>query len=236
LAFKAASLVIAKIKTDVSKLVGIQSPLPEIPLESRKLPNVTKIGSVDFTILSRHDEQVEYRYLYHARITSTGEEIYVKFTQQYSRELHEFCAGKGLAPKLLGFDRLPGGWFALAMEKIDTVDLAHVESSRLDVCKQEIRDLVRDFHAKGLVHGDLRPPNFIFTKGSPTRMLLVDFDWGGKEKEVFFPCGQLADGLRGMDNDRHDRLDQPIKKEDDERVLEMTFKRMDKPAPRASRT
>ena len=34
-------------------------------------------------------------------------------------------------------------------------------------------------------HGDLRGPNFIV---SGKRVILLDFDWGGEEGEVFYPA------------------------------------------------
>ena len=230
LAFKAASIVVAKIQADVLKY--IQKPPRAIQFESRQFPSVIEISSataplsqpkpIRFTLSERHGGTTS-RNLYHA-VTSTGREIFVKFTQRYSRELHDFCARKLLAPELLGFERLPGGWFALAMEKVPTVDVSKI-GSRLqsDVWKEIIRNLVDEFHKEGLVHGDLRPPNFIFTAATPHRMLLIDFDWGGKEKEVFFPPGKLAEGLR----DEYDRLDQPITKQDDNRVLLATFRWLD---------
>ena len=228
LAFKAASIVISKIQTDVLRLV--EKTPPEIPLELRGLPSVTgikKVGStssrIEFALKNRHDTTNPYRNLYHAQLIPTGQGIYVKFTRQYSHELHTFCAERGLAPELLGFEQLPGGWFALAMEKVDTVDLRDIGPLlELDTWKQKIRKLVDDFHQEGLVHGDLRLANFIFTKATPRRMLLVDFDWGGKEKEVYFPRGELAKELRAQDG-QHDCLDRPITKEDDNRVFEWTF-------------
>ena len=237
LAFKAASIVLAKIQTDVSRLVqeALQGTLQEIPFATRALPSVTEIQAIDqslqpieFTLLRRHDTTVDYRNLYHARMTSTGKEIYIKFTRQYSRVLHLFCSQRGLAPNLLGFQQLPGGWFALAMEKVDVVDLSMVDSfpERLGIWKQKIRKLVDDFHQEDLVHGDLRLANFIFTNDSPCRMLLVDFDWGGKAAEVCFPRGELAEDLR-VEGGQDDRLDRPITKEDDDRVLAVTFKRLD---------
>ena len=228
LAFKAASIVIAKIQVDVSNLVDIQRTLPEIPPESRQLPSVSKIGAIEFTLLGRHDSQIGYRNLYYTLLTPTREPIYVKFTQRYSQELHEFCQREGLAPKLLGFDHLPGGWYALAMEMIDIVAPERLKSfSELDAWKQKIQKLVQGFHEQGLVHGDLRLPNFLFTRSSPTKVFLIDFDWGGKEGEVYFPRGKLADGLRG-ESDQYDRLDQPITKEDDDQVLKMTFEELDR--------
>jgi hypothetical protein len=236
LAFKAASIVIAKIEADVARLVR-ETP-PRIPLGSCKLPSVTGIKAVapssssriNFTLVDRYDEKVEHRNLYHARLTSTDEEIYVKFTERYSFDLHVFCTKRGLAPELLGFEQIPGGWFALAMKKIDIIDPREIKPcdfSGLDTWKKDIRKLVEDFHSEGLVHGDLRLPNFIFTKDTPHRMLLIDFDWGGKEKEVFFPRGKLAFELSAQDG-QDGCLDRPITREDDDRVLAGTFRLLDK--------
>ena len=230
LAFKAASIVIAKIQADVRKL--IQKPPKAIPLEFRSFPSVTEIKKVtlspepiSFRLVGRQDDN-PFRNLYHA-FTSEGDEIYVKFTERYSRDLHVFCAGRGLAPELLGFERLPGGWFAVAMKKIWNAEPLKIESLQIDTWKRDIRKLVDAFHEEGLVHGDLRPPNFIFTVAIPPKMLLIDFDWGGKAGEVCFPRGKLVKGLRG---DGRYCLDQPITREDDNRVLLETFKWLDKQA------
>ena len=40
------------------------------------------------------------------------------------------------------------------------------------------------FHEKDLVHSDLRDVNIICENDS---MMLVDFDWGGKERDVSYP-------------------------------------------------
>lgn len=154
------------------------------------------------------------RDIYVARLSPTDTEIIVKFTRRYSTELHTFCAEQGFSPKLLGFERLPGGWFAVAMEKVDTVELEKVScSSELNTWKKEIRNLVDDFHAHGLVHGDLRLENFIFAaSGNRRKMLLVDFDWGGKAGEVEFPFKLLPPGLQ---------------REGDGRVFAETFRALD---------
>jgi hypothetical protein len=145
--------------------------------------------------------------LYHARIVSPGllkgNAVYVKFSQRYSVELHEFCSSMLLAPRIIGFQQLSGGWFAVVMEKIDTVDHRIIESfPEAGKWKKDIKALVDGFHAENLVHGDLRLVNFVFTKSdNPRKMLLVDFDWGGKEGEVVFPHELLNEEL-GVSNDR----------------------------------
>ena len=77
--------------------------------------------------------------------------------------------------------RTAGGWYVVVMEKIDEAD----------------------FHGKGLVvHGGLRLANFVFAESDGTRkMLLVDFDWGGKEGVAAFPPTILNDEL-GVQNSR----------------------------------
>ena len=231
LAFKAASIVLAKIQADVTKFS--QNPPDDIAAESRRFPSVTEINSVNhpgstrvkFKILSRYD-QVEHHHLYLAELAE-GQQIYVKFTQRYSRELHSFCAKRGLAPKLLGFELLPGGWFAVAMEKVDTVQLGEIESiSGFDRWKRDIRELVGDFHDIGLVHGDLRLVNFVFTGSKPCRLILVDFDWGGKEGEVYFPRGDLSEDLYADEAQRL-CLDRPITKKHDDWVLARMFQKLD---------
>lgn len=245
LAFKAASIVIAKLQADAKQLLQ-KTRLHTIPFELRGLPGITSIKAlptstspspprIEFTLLRRYDQTVVYRNLYDARLGSADEQmdeqIYVKFTQQYSCNLHVFCAKRGLAPELLGFERLTGGWFALAMKKIDTIDPREIKSfSELETWKKEIRSLVEDFHREGLVHGDLRPANFIFTKDkNPRRMLLVDFDWGGGVGKAFFPRGELAEELQ-VPNDRLKRL---ITKEHDDQVLAWTFTWLDQLATQA---
>jgi tRNA A-37 threonylcarbamoyl transferase component Bud32 len=97
--------------------------------------------------------------------------------------LHCFCVNQELAPKLLGFKKLTGGWIAVAMEKVDTVEVHELQKSKflsqLDTWKKEIEGLVEGFHEQGFVHGDLRLANFIFTNTNPPKMLLVDFNWRG---------------------------------------------------------
>ena len=112
------------------------------------------------------------------------------------------------------------------MEKVDTVELQKVSpSSELNTWEKEIRNLVDDFHAHGLVHGDLRLENFIFAaSGNPRKMMLVDFDWGGKAGEVEFLFKLLPPGLQ---REGDVRLGPPITKGDDDRVLAETFRALD---------
>jgi len=239
LAFKAASIVFSQIQTDVDNLLRVLKgpPVDWPPVVTTKtgyFPSITEIDietatfpkpqpeKIKFFLESRHDS-VEHRHLYHACLVSptspqTERAIYVKFSQRYSVELHRFCASKGLAPKVFGFQQLSGGWFAVAMEKIDTLDYKRIASfPRPEEWERSLKALVDEFHRKGFVHGDLRLANFVFTKSdNPRRVLLVDFDWGGKDGEVVFPHERLNEELGVPNNHLRDRQ---ITKDHDRRCL-----------------
>ena len=75
------------------------------------------------------------------------------------------------------------------------------------------------FHEKDLVHSDLRDVNIICENDS---MMLVDFDWGGKEGDVSYPTLNLnAELLEGRVTG-----DLCIMKEDDRQVLKNTLARL----------
>jgi len=242
LAFKAASIVFSKIRTDIDELLKVLKvpsadcppvlavpiyPYPsvtEIDVEVGAIPNL-QLKKIRFVLERRHDD-VDHRHLYHARldlpISSDLKHIYVKFSQRYSVDLHRFCVSQGLAPKLLGFQQLSGGWFVVAMEKIDSVAVEKITSfPEVEEWKKDIQALMGGFHQKDLVHGDLRLANFIFTKSeNPRRMLLVDFDWGGKEGEVVYPSKLLNPEL-GVPNKK--LRDRKITKDYDRKCLERVF-------------
>src|SRR5258708_37035940 len=79
------------------------------------------------------------------------------------------------------------------------------------------------FHKHDFVHGDLREPN-ILCDGD--RVKLIDFDWGGKVDEAYYPSPQLCSEL----TDGRDAPDLKITKEDDIRVLGNTCKKLEQEA------
>jgi hypothetical protein len=122
-----------------------------------------------------------------------GKLVLVKFVRSYSKDLHEHCAALNLAPLLLGFEKLPGDWLMVVMEFM--TDGYRVFSTLKDLppsiftqIRQMVTDLVTSFHAKNLVHGDIRDTNLLVrVKDGTVEMKLIDFDWGGKEGEVRYP-------------------------------------------------
>lgn len=221
-AFTAASVLLAHIKKEAMKLVI--NPPSQIERSSRILPPISSLHDptsdthIKFTILELFSSTVINRHLYIAKMID-GKKILVKFTRQYSYDLHTFCAKLGCAPPLLGFQRLPGGFFGIAMEFINDAvqisDSPYVEKHREWVSWLE--ELVKSFHKAELVHGDLRSPNIICNKNGP---MVIDFDWAGKVGEVSYPPGPLNPEL----TDGRESNDLKITKDDDLRVLHKTLK------------
>ena len=245
LAFKTARIVLAEIQDHVQNILqafdGPDAGWPPVMTAERScFPSITEIDieagafpgtrseKIKFILESRHDN-VQDRWLYHARLVSptpSDEGIYVKFSQRYSVELHRFCAEQRLAPRILGFQELHGGWFVVAMEKVDTEDPNNITTFPEAVeWKKNIEELVSGFHQKGFVHGDLRMANFVFTKSDkPRRMILIDFDWGGKDGEVEFPHEKLIEGLGVSNSQLYGRK---IKKEHDLKCFEKVIEWLD---------
>ncbi|KAF8554451.1 hypothetical protein OG21DRAFT_1484651 [Imleria badia] len=220
-AFTAASVLLACIHQDAKRFIETPSRLSLTG--RRRLPYISSLfdpdsrSRIEFHIVDPFSSGLD-RFLYIAR-TSKGE-IIVKFTRRYSYDLHTFCAGKGFAPKLLGFERLPGGFFGVAMELFeDASPFTAARGPKTAEWKKELKKLVNSFHDVGLVHGDLRSPN-ILCDGN--KVMLVDFDWGGKQGEVSYPKCKLN---RELENERN-MTNLKITFADDRRVLEKTLDRV----------
>ena len=113
--------------------------------------------------------------------------ICIKFVRRYSSEAHLFCASRGFAPKLKGFDKLAGGWYMVVMENISD-DYRQAETSAdLVNCRDDIARHLGEFHQHHYVHGDIRITNVMVRKDGKAGFMLVDFDWAGTIGEVRYP-------------------------------------------------
>jgi hypothetical protein len=225
-AFTAASVLQAHILEDALKLRDARTSGTAKSLGvPRRCPAISKLlvspGTqtyLSFKNLAPFDDRAN-RLLYMAeRWDGTGN-ILIKFARQYSIELHSYCANKGHAPLMLGYERLPGGWYGVAMEFVDpstSITKSDVLVDHLDRWKTELGHLLNGFHAKDLVHGDLRDANII-CKGES--VMLVDFDWGGRVGEALYPTLELNPEL--LDGRTSDGFD--ITKDDDVWVLKKTM-------------
>jgi hypothetical protein len=201
-----------------------------IPADVHLFPAVSKLRkylpSSDeyfaFEIQCFFPNRQPYHFTYLAEIGANKQLVLIKFSRRYSIELHAFCAKSGHAPQILAFEQLPGGWFAVAMEYIESCDPI-TDSSLLPAHQNcwmtELQDLMDSFHENDFVHDDLWDANIICKNDS---VMLIDFDWGGKEGEASYPMWNLNDELlKGRVS-----IDLTIGKEDDRQVLKNTLAKL----------
>lgn len=249
LAFKAASVLQVHIIKDSQKLIEAQKqkllsdpatmgiPTTTLPhhypmistlpvSEYATSPGTGNSNYLTFEICGLLNDNVHNCLLYKANLKRPGiddlELILIKFARRYSIDLHSFCAKAGHAPLILGYGRLPGGWYAVAMEYVrpgTSITKSDLCTTQGDRWTEELESLVAGFHAEELVHGDLRDANII-CKGDS--VVLVDFDWGGKVGKVSYPTLELnPELLKGRTSDSLE-----ITKDDDMRVLTKTLSKL----------
>ena len=176
-------------------------PTGDLPADSRYFPSITTY---------RHDDKlINFEYvgflencpdcttLHARRTTEPAQDIVVKFVDRYGERAHRLLADVGLAPKLFFCgspclrDEDPSYWSLsmVIMEYIDGKTLAQVKEEMNAQMKEKVRlglkralDLLHD---KGLVFGDLRPPNVMVTKAHEVK--LIDFNWAGEKGQAKYP-------------------------------------------------
>ncbi|PVF94707.1 hypothetical protein CPB86DRAFT_712672 [Serendipita vermifera] len=122
----------------------------------------------------------------HDRLPST---LVVKFCRKYPKEVHLLCSKLEIAPKLYGFQPLPGGWYMVIMEYMaDYTPLSDVEAPS-PLTNQQIRTAMQVMHEAGIAHGDLRPSNILVSKDLSIgrHIVFVDWDWSGEAGKVTYP-------------------------------------------------
>ena len=128
--------------------------------------------------------------------------VTVKFTAKYNQDAHRRLAEVGLAPKLWFCERIAdvGGLYVVVMDYVEHPPysgLDDITSLRSDYpgVIHSLRRAVQLLHEDDLVFGDLRKPNILVCgKGSDASVMLVDFDWCGKEGEARYPSDILLQG------------------------------------------
>ena len=121
-----------------------------------------------------------------------GEEVtpvVVKFAYKYSEEGHRLLAEASQAPRL-HYCRLEES-AAMWVVVMDYVRGAAVEGVLTNPAHiASLRSAITTLHKHGLVFGDLRRPNVLL---HGDRVMLIDFDWCGKEGEATYPSDILLE-------------------------------------------
>lgn len=153
--------------------------------------------------------------------------ICIKFVRQYSKAAHEHCALLKRAPILYGFEKLPGGWLMVVMEKLDPNlyrtfynRRSEFNSTQYGEIQNALRSCVVDLHKADMVHGDIRGCNFLIHKDDLTDIKLIDFDWAGEVGIVRYPMNVGHIDIARPDDARDGQL---VTKEHDLQMITFLF-------------
>ncbi|KAJ3812869.1 hypothetical protein F5876DRAFT_63652 [Lentinula aff. lateritia] len=175
---------------DLGKLYDNPPPLnPLFPVQHEyPYPRRFKCGNqvITFTYLKRVDP---IRLVFEVE-TEEKKLLYIKYTQRYGVEAHRKAHEFGIAPELLAYDdTLPGCWKMVVMEPIPK---GYMETDSIKGGEEQGRvqavviAKMRPYFDEGFVHSDLRAAN-IFVDGERQNIMVIDYDWAGRNKEVAYP-------------------------------------------------
>ena len=121
----------------------------------------------------------EVNWLYEAT-RDDGVEV-VKFVRgRYGEAVYKHLASFNFAPKLFTCRLLPGGWYAVVIEKLKSSCVSFSNKA-----KQSLKTAVKKMHEFNYVHGALRDQNIIVMDDETVR--IVDFDWADTEGTTTYP-------------------------------------------------
>lgn len=140
--------------------------------------------------------------LYVATLPATKQDVIVKFTARYSEEAHRLLAKAQLAPTLHYCEQVMGDLFMIVMDRVDGTSIWQLQQDKSPisaVVPTKVVEAVGILHANNIVHGDLRDPNILYSESNES-VMLVDFDWPGKDGEGTYPAtlNRSADWAQGV--------------------------------------
>ena len=140
-----------------------------------------------------YEKQIDQKTVFVAHLRDNPEDkIFVKFTRCYGEDAHRAAHARGFAPKLRAVERFQDGWIMVVM---DDVSHQYCEIERRPLEKnvyKAVQQALVELHGEGFVHGDLREANIMVKRDGVDSeglhdIILVDFDWAGKEGSVRYP-------------------------------------------------
>lgn len=157
-----------------------QASAPAIDLDRLSFPHKDSV-EIDGKVLSFQYVEAVQRFVFTAKC-SDGKEVIVKFAKRYGKNVHEYCTRAGFAPALLFCEPLAGGWVAVVMEYL-VLSMAVANTASV---RKQLLGIKSTLKTVSFVHGDLRENNVMWDS-SNKRVVLIDFDWSGRDGVGKYP-------------------------------------------------
>lgn len=217
-----ASFAVPKMKAVVGVL-----PVPREFTVARRIvqppsmigPHLTSYRDSDGkTVTLTYTQRLEETYAAKALFVAVAQtdsqpmfKVLVKFTPTYNRAAHELLVKMSQAPKLHYCEEVESvGLYVVVMDYVNNgEEVQGVLDNPAHIASLE--HALATLHAEGWVFGDLRNPNVFLVDD---RVVLIDFDWCGKEGEARYPSdilivkGEWHTGVRrgGLMKQEHDEF------------------------------
>jgi len=137
-----------------------------------------------------YEKQIDQKAVFIAHLQDNLEDkIFVKFTRCYREDAHRAAYARGFTPKLQAVKRFQDGWIMVVMDNVShqycKIERRPLEKNVYKAVQQALVEL----HGEEFVHGDLREANIMVKRDGVDseglhNIILVDFDWAGKESSV----------------------------------------------------
>lgn len=182
-------------ETSLTSFTSPHNPMFPYPSCFTSLDNSTKKS---FTYTSH---PMDDKLVFFGELLDDGDNICIKFVREYSPDAHAFCASKGFAPALRGFEKLSEGWYMVIMNRIpsDYVKFGNLPKFMDDTWRalsDDIRHHVCRLHSANLIHGNLCDTNIMVKRTNNGNLfLLVDFNWSGVRGVVRYPMNINTPGI-----------------------------------------
>jgi serine/threonine protein kinase len=176
-------------------------PTGDPSVATRYFPSITAYRDGDetthFKYLGFLEDDPSCTAIHAQTCTEPVQDIVVKFVDRYGERAHRILEEEGLAPKLLycgplQLDKGQPSYHPLRMVVMEyiygstlTAKKSKLNPEATEGVRNEVRRALDHLHHKGLVFGDLRPPNVMITKTNEVK--LIDFDWAGERGQARYP-------------------------------------------------
>lgn len=156
-------------------------------------------------------EAIDGKRIFRAKLEDgSGAPLCVKFCTRYSADAHRAAHRAGFAPALHAVNDVYG-WTMVVMDDVSAdysntmYDLHEAKESdkrtallvaepavSIAAARAQVKEKLAELHNVDYVHGDVRSVNVLVRNKNTPRgpdVLLVDFDWAGREGETTYPRG-----------------------------------------------
>lgn len=191
------------VKTSASPKLSCLFPNPTPIDPSKPLPKLTYrefLSRAGQPIPELLDLGSATTAMYTATLDDTNKEVIVKFTARYNEAAHRILAEAQLAPKLHFCGHVVGDLYMIVMERVDGTSVWQLQMDKTpipEIVPTKVEKAVRLLHQQDIVFGDLRSNNILcVASGAEAHVVLVDFDWPGKDGECRYPAtlNRITDG------------------------------------------